>query len=47
MAYVESQKQLFLKALLSYNFVSRECARKTAQNYTPWSEHIMAMSSTK
>ena len=40
MAYVESQTQLFLKALLSYYFFIRKFARKTAQSYTPWNEHV-------
>lgn len=34
MVDVESQTQLFLKALLSYNFVIWKFARKTAQSYT-------------
>lgn len=34
MVDVESQTQLFLKALLSYNFVIRKFARKIAQSYT-------------
>lgn len=40
MVDVESQTQLFLKALLSYNFVIRKFARKTAQSYIPWNEHV-------
>lgn len=40
MVDVESQTQLFLKALLSHNFVIRKFARKTAQSYTPWNEHV-------